>query len=69
MYEWFACGLDNLVQISHNDRIGKNNYIIGHCCIAGSVIIGDNCWIAAERILNKVTVGNNVFILARKEKR
>lgn len=54
--------IDNLVQIAHNDRIGKNNYIIGHCSIAGSVIIGDNCWIAAERILNKVTVGNNVFI-------
>ena len=54
--------IDNLVQISHNDKIGKNNYIIGHCNIAGSVTIGDNCWIAAERILNKTSVGDSVSV-------
>jgi UDP-3-O-[3-hydroxymyristoyl] glucosamine N-acyltransferase len=54
--------IDNLVQISHNVEIGINTYIIGHCLIAGSVKIGDNCWIAASRILNKVCVGDNVTV-------
>ncbi|MDP4289997.1 MAG: UDP-3-O-(3-hydroxymyristoyl)glucosamine N-acyltransferase [Bacteroidota bacterium] len=54
--------IDNLVHISHNDVIGKNNYIIAGCVVAGSVTIGDNCWIAASRILNKVHIGDNVTV-------
>lgn len=54
--------IDNLVHISHNDVIGENNYIMAHCVIAGSVTIGNNCWIAAERIMNKLSIGDNVFV-------
>lgn len=54
--------IDNSVHISHNDVIGKNNYIMAHCVIAGSVTIGSNCWIAAERIMNKLSIGDNVFV-------
>lgn len=54
--------IDNLVQIAHNSKIGKNNYIIAKCLIAGSVTVKDNCWIAAERILNKITVEDNTFV-------
>lgn len=54
--------IDNLVHISHNVEIGINTYIIGQCLIAGSVKIGDNCWIAASRILNKVCIGDNVTV-------
>jgi UDP-3-O-[3-hydroxymyristoyl] glucosamine N-acyltransferase len=54
--------IDNLVHISHNVVIGNKTYIIGQCLIAGSVKIGDNCWIAASRILNKVCIGDNVTV-------
>ena len=54
--------IDNLVHISHNVEIGIKTYIIGQCLIAGSVKIGDNCWIAASRIMNKVSIGDNVTI-------
>jgi UDP-3-O-[3-hydroxymyristoyl] glucosamine N-acyltransferase len=54
--------IDNFVQVSHNVVIGNKTYIIGQCLIAGSVIIGDNCWIAASRIMNKVCIGDNVTV-------
>ncbi len=54
--------IDNLVHISHNVIIGKKTYIIGQCLIAGSAKIGDNCWIAASRVLNKVCIGDNVTV-------
>lgn len=38
--------LDNLVQIAHNCRIGKNTAIAGCAGLAGSSIIGANCTLA-----------------------
>jgi UDP-3-O-[3-hydroxymyristoyl] glucosamine N-acyltransferase len=35
--------IDNLVQIAHNCRIGKNTAIAGCAGVAGSTIIGANC--------------------------
>lgn len=54
--------IDNLVQIGHNVEIGENTYIIGHCGIGGSVKIGSNCWIAATKIINKISIGDNVTV-------
>ena len=38
--------IDNLVQIAHNCRIGKNTAIAGCAGLAGSSIIGANCTLA-----------------------
>ncbi len=38
--------IDNLVQIAHNCRIGKNTAIAGCTGLAGSTIIGANCTLA-----------------------
>jgi UDP-3-O-[3-hydroxymyristoyl] glucosamine N-acyltransferase len=54
--------IDNLVHISHNNVIGDNTLIICGCFIAGSVTIGKNCWIAASKIINKVTIEDNVTV-------
>ncbi len=40
--------IDNLVQIGHNVKIGKNCVIAAHCGIGGSVQIGDWVQIAAQ---------------------
>lgn len=54
--------IDNLVQIAHNVEIGKYSYIIGHCAIAGSVKIGEKCWIAPSLIKNKLRIGDCVTV-------
>jgi UDP-3-O-[3-hydroxymyristoyl] glucosamine N-acyltransferase len=36
-----GCMLDNLVQIGHNARMGKNCVLVAHCSLAGSVKLGD----------------------------
>lgn len=33
--------IDNLVQIAHNVRVGRNCAIAGHCGLSGSAVIGD----------------------------
>ncbi|MCB1709278.1 MAG: UDP-3-O-(3-hydroxymyristoyl)glucosamine N-acyltransferase [Halioglobus sp.] len=38
--------IDNLVQVAHNCRIGKNTAIAGCTGLAGSTIIGANCTLA-----------------------
>lgn len=55
--------LDNLIQIGHNVRIGKNTIIAGCVGIAGSVIIGKNCMIGgATMITGHITIADNVLI-------
>ena len=55
--------IDNLVHIAHNVTIGKNSIIVTQSCIAGSAIIGENCWIAPGVIIrNGMKVGNNVTV-------
>ena len=55
--------IDNLVNISHNVRVGSNSVITGHTMIAGSVSIGDNVWIAPNcTILNRISIGDNTHI-------
>ena len=54
--------IDNLVQVAHNVEIGRYTYIMGLTAIAGSVVIGERCWISPSRIINKVTIGTNCSI-------
>ena len=54
--------IDNLVQIAHNVEIGEYTYVIATTVIAGSTTIGKRCWIAPSRIINKITIGDDVTI-------
>lgn len=56
--------LDNLIQVAHNARIGKNTVIAAQTGISGSSVIGDNCIIAGQvgiaghlNIANKTSIG------------
>ena len=57
--------IDNLVQIAHNVRIGKNTAIAANVGIAGSTNIGNNCIVAgAAGIAGHLTLVDNVQITA-----
>ena len=52
--------LDNLVQIGHNDIVGKNCLMCAHVGIPGSVIIGEHCTFAGQAATTgHITIGNN----------
>ncbi len=52
--------LDNLVQIGHNVKIGKNNLIISQVGIAGSTTTGDNVILAAQAgVAGHLHIGSN----------
>ncbi|MFH1879117.1 MAG: UDP-3-O-(3-hydroxymyristoyl)glucosamine N-acyltransferase [Candidatus Omnitrophota bacterium] len=53
--------IDNLVQIAHNNKIGKNVIIAAQTGIAGSSAIGDNTMFGGQvGVSDHVKVGNNV---------
>jgi UDP-3-O-[3-hydroxymyristoyl] glucosamine N-acyltransferase len=55
--------IDNLCQIAHNVRIGKNTIIAGHSGVSGSTVIGDNVTIAGKvGIADNLTIGSNSII-------
>jgi UDP-3-O-[3-hydroxymyristoyl] glucosamine N-acyltransferase len=55
--------VDNLVHIAHGVQIGKNSLIIANAMIAGSVKIGENCWVAPSvSVIQKTNVGNDSVI-------
>ena len=54
--------IDNLVHIAHNVEIGEYTYVIASTMISGSTKIGKRCWIASARILNKITIGDDVTV-------
>jgi UDP-3-O-[3-hydroxymyristoyl] glucosamine N-acyltransferase len=57
--------LDNLIQVGHNVRIGKQTAIAGCVGIAGSANIGAQCQIGgAAMILGHLTLGDRVNISA-----
>ena len=57
--------IDNLVQIAHNVRIGRNCVITGHCGLSGSVTLGDNVMLGGRvGIADHVTLGNGVQVAA-----
>lgn len=58
--------LDNLVQIAHNCRIGRNVLIAGQSGIAGSTVIGDNSMMGGNvGISDHADIGKNVKIAAK----
>ncbi len=53
--------IDNLVQIGHNVRIGRNCLICGQAGVAGSAVLGDNVVLGGQvAVADHVTVGANV---------
>ncbi len=55
--------IDNLVHIAHNVIIGKNSFVIANAMVAGSVKLGQNCWIApSANILNGIKVDDETFV-------
>lgn len=58
--------IDNLVQIGHNCRIGKNCVICGATGLAGSVTVGDGVTIGGGvGVKDNVTIGAGATIAAR----
>lgn len=51
------CKIDNLVQIAHGVKLGKNVMIAANSSIAGRTIIGENSWIGVG-----VTITNGIKI-------
>jgi UDP-3-O-[3-hydroxymyristoyl] glucosamine N-acyltransferase len=58
--------IDNLVQIAHNCRIGRNCVIAGQSGFSGSVTVGDGVTIAGGvGVADHVTIGSGAVIAAR----
>ena len=58
--------IDNLVQIAHNVKIGKNCIIVAQTGIAGSTTIGNNVIIGGQvGITGHLIIGDNVKIAAK----
>ena len=58
--------IDNLIQIAHNVKIGKNNVIAAQAGIAGSTTIGDWNQIGGQvGIVGHINIGNMVKIQAQ----
>ncbi len=58
--------IDNLVQVAHNCKIGKDCLIVGQVGFAGSVTLGDRV-IAGGQVgfADNINVGNDVIFLAK----
>ena len=58
--------IDNLIQIAHNVKIGKNNVIAAQAGIAGSTTIGNWNMIGGQvGIVGHINIGNQVKIQAQ----
>ena len=58
--------IDNLIQIAHNVKLGKNNVIAAQAGIAGSTVIGDWNMIGGQTgIVGHIKIGNQVRIQAQ----
>lgn len=54
--------VDNLVHIAHGVRIERNSLIIANAMVAGSVLIGENSWIApSTSIKNQLTISSGTL--------
>lgn len=55
--------IDNLCQIAHNVKIGKNMLMAAQCGVSGSTVIGDNVTIGGQAgIADNVTISDNAII-------
>ena len=58
--------VDNLVQIAHNCRIGKDCLIVGQVGFAGSVNVGDRVVVGGQvGFADNINIGNDVIFVAR----
>ncbi|MFA5143406.1 MAG: UDP-3-O-(3-hydroxymyristoyl)glucosamine N-acyltransferase [Candidatus Omnitrophota bacterium] len=58
--------IDNLCQIAHNVKIGKNMLMAAQCGISGSTTIGNNVTMGGQAgIVDNITIGDNVTIGAK----
>jgi len=58
--------IDNLCQIAHNVKMGKNCLIAAQCGISGSATLGDNVTMGGQSgIADNLTIGDNVIIAAK----
>ena len=57
-----GCKIDAQCLISHNAHLGKNSALVGGAKIYGSVVTGENFYIASAMIKNQVKAGKNVVV-------
>jgi UDP-3-O-[3-hydroxymyristoyl] glucosamine N-acyltransferase len=58
--------VDNLVQIGHGSRVGKNTLVCAQTGLAGSSVVGDNVILAGQTgIAGHCTVGDGVILTAQ----
>ncbi len=58
--------VDNLVQIAHNCKIGKDCLIVGQVGFAGSVVVGDRVVVGGQvGFADNINIGNDVIFAAR----
>jgi UDP-3-O-[3-hydroxymyristoyl] glucosamine N-acyltransferase len=58
--------IDNLVQIAHNVKLGKNVLIASQTGIAGSTVVGDNVMMGGQvGVSDHAVIGNNVKLAAK----
>ena len=52
-----------MVNIGHNNIIGKNTIVVGGTITSGSVIVGENCWLCAGTLIrNGVSICDDVIV-------
>ena len=55
--------IDNLVQIAHNVRVGRNCAIAAHTGISGSVVVGDNVQFGGQAgVADHISIGSGARI-------
>ncbi len=58
--------IDNLVQLGHNNQLGRNVIICGQSGISGSCTIGDGAILAGSSgLADHVTIGQQAVVMAR----
>ncbi len=58
--------IDNLVQLGHNNTVGKNVIVCGQCGISGSCEIGDGAILAGSvGVADHVKIGSRAVVMAR----
>jgi len=58
--------IDNLVQLGHNNQVGKNVIVCGQCGISGSCEIGDGAILAGSvGVADHVKIGSRAVVMAR----
>lgn len=58
--------IDNLVQLGHNNTVGKNVIVCGQCGISGSCEIGDGAILAGSvGVADHVKIGTRAVVMAR----